>query len=168
MTLPGRKAEFLKYFAKTGNQSESLAVAGLAKSTHYKLLENNPKYTEAFETACDVATDQLIEEVTRRAVQGVPEPTGFYKGVAGGVVTRYSDSLLMALLKQRDPSFRERWEVTGAGGRSLQISVAAYQPPEVPEKGYSGPAIPSKSSEQLDPGAGAGPVVEVEVNDVSE
>ena len=126
MTLPGRKAKFLKHFAKTGNQTESLAVAGLAKSTHYKLLDINPKYAAAFQEASDAATDALVKEARRRAVEGDVEPTGWYRGVAGGTVTRRSDNLLMFIRKKERPEYRDKWEITGAGGQPLQITVAAY------------------------------------------
>ncbi len=39
---------------------------------------------------------------------------GWYKGVAGGTVRRYSDNLLMFLLKGARPEqYRERYEVRG-------------------------------------------------------
>ena len=162
MTLPRRKAKFLKHFVRTGNQSESLAVAGLAKSTHYKLLENNLKYSEAFRQACDGATDQLVAEARRRAVTGVEEPVGWYKGVAGGTIRRFSDNLLMFLIKERRPEFRDKFELTGQGGQPLQIQVAAYTPPPAPQKGYVDPAPPAKDSSNPEPGPEV-PPIEVEI-----
>ena len=46
-----------------------------------------------------MAGDILEAEAHRRAVEGVEEPVGWYKGQAGGTVRRYSDVLLMFLLK---------------------------------------------------------------------
>ena len=134
MTLPGRKVKFLKHFAMTGNQSESLAVAGLAKSTHYKLLENNPKYAAAFQEASDAATDALVKEARRRAVEGDVEPTGWYQGKPGGYVTRRSDNLLMFVIKKERPEYRDKWEVTGAGGQPIQVLVANYAAPDPGKK----------------------------------
>ena len=137
----------LEHFAKTGNLTESCQMSGLARSTHYKLLDINPKYAEAFTIADNASTDLLLKEARRRAITGVVEKTGWYKGVSGGEVTKYSDNLLMFLLKERRPEFRDKWEITGAGGQPLQITVSAYQPPEPPNKGYMGPSqtSPGKS-----------------------
>ncbi len=46
-----------------------------------------------------MALDVLEDEVTRRAVEGVEEPAGWYKGKSGGTVRRYSDTLLIFRLK---------------------------------------------------------------------
>ncbi len=48
-------------------------------------------------------------------LEGVEEPVGWYKGVPGGTVRRYSDVLLMFLLKALRPEkYRERVEVRGS------------------------------------------------------
>ncbi len=61
-----------------------------------------------------MAADVLEAEAHRRAVEGVEEPVGWYKGVAGGTVRRYSDVLLMFLTKGALPErYRERVEVRG-------------------------------------------------------
>ncbi len=80
----------------------------------------------AFKAAEDAATDELIQEARRRAIEGIPEQTGWYRGQAGGTVQRYSDNLLMFLLKERRPEFRDRFEISGSGGQPLQITVATY------------------------------------------
>lgn len=46
-----------------------------------------------------MAADLLEAEVHRRAVEGWVEPTGWYKGVPGGYVRRFSDVLLIFKLK---------------------------------------------------------------------
>ncbi len=61
------------------------------------------------------AADTLEAEAYRRAVEGVEKPTGWYRGVAGGVVREYSDSLLMFLLKGiRPDKYKDRVEFKGA------------------------------------------------------
>ena len=67
------------------------------------------------------------------------EPTGWYKGKPGGYVQRYSDNLLMFEVKRQIPEYRDRWELTGAGGQPLQVTVAAYHSEEGPNKGYTKP-----------------------------
>ena len=67
-----------------------------------------------FEEASEDAADSLEAEARRRAVEGVEEPVGWYKGQAGGVVRKYSDTLLIFLLKGRRPElYRERFEHSG-------------------------------------------------------
>lgn len=133
-TLPIRKAALIKHFAKSGNLTESLAKSGLSRSTHYRLLEINPKYAEAFQEASNAATDILVKEARRRAVEGDVEPTGWYKGKPGGYVTRRSDNLLMFVIKKERPEYRDKWEVTGAGGQPIQVLVANYAAPDPGKK----------------------------------
>jgi hypothetical protein len=62
-------------------------------------------------------------------VEGVERPTGFYKGVAGAVVTDYSDNLLMFLLKGLRPAkYRDRHEVTGGIGLWGRLDVLKMPP----------------------------------------
>ena len=53
--------------------------------------------------ATELGTAALEDEAVRRAYHGVEEPV-FYKGVQCGSITKYSDKLLIFLLKARDPA----------------------------------------------------------------
>lgn len=65
-------------------------------------------FARAWDSALEVATDALEAEARRRAIQGVSEPVGWYQGKPGGKVRRYSDTLLIFLLKAHRPEkFRE-------------------------------------------------------------
>lgn len=70
-------------------------------------------------------TDALIAEARRRAVEGVEDVKMIGKGdFQREVVFRhYSDPLLMFLIKQRDPSFRDnhKIEVTGPDDGPVQV-----------------------------------------------
>jgi len=146
----------------------SCKVSGLDRSTVLYLREHNEAFQEAFQRAHDISVEALVAEVRRRALDGVTEPTGWYKGKPGGYIQRFSDNLLMFACKQADPSYRDRWEVTGAGGQPLQVVVAAYRAEEGQNKGYSKPTPPPKEEKDPDPGPGPGapPAVEVEAKDV--
>jgi len=119
-------ALLLETYAANGNLTESCRIAGVSRSAHYDRMANDPTYVERFEAANDAATDLLIAEARRRAVTGVEEPVGWYQGVAGGTIRRFSDNLLMFLVKERRPEFRDRFEISGSSGQPLQITVAAY------------------------------------------
>jgi hypothetical protein len=72
----------------------------------YQEWNKQPEFKAAFEQAAEDATDLLEEEARRRAIEGVPEPH-FYEGWVR-VVQKYSDSLLMFLLKGKREAYREK------------------------------------------------------------
>ena len=158
---------FLEHYATSANITASAKVAGINRRTILYLREHDEAFQEAFQQAHDISVEALVAEVRRRALDGVSEPTGWYKGKPGGYIQRYSDLLLIFALKQADPSYRDRWEVTGAGGQPLQITVAAYRAEEGQNKGYKSPTAPAKSPDNPDPAPGPGaPPIEVEAKGV--
>ncbi len=109
-----KKKAFLAAFRATGNVRLACEAAEVGRSSHYRWLEADAAYEEAFDLAKEDAADILEAEATRRAVEGVEEPTGWYKGEPGGFIRRYSDTLLIFLLKGLRPEvYRERVEVRG-------------------------------------------------------
>jgi hypothetical protein len=72
--------------------------------------------------------------VRRRAIDGVPEPL-IWQGVIvkdndGVIVTvlKRSDRILELLAKGKCPEFRDKHEITGAGGAPLSIEVITGVP----------------------------------------
>lgn len=115
-----KQGRFLDSFLETANVSRACRVASINRATHYDWLASDPEYAEAFREAEEHAADLLEAEARRRAVEGVEEPAGWYQGKPGGTVTKYSDTLLIFLLKGARPEkYRERIEHTGAGGEPL-------------------------------------------------
>jgi len=151
---------FLEHYATSANITASCKASGLNRGTVFYLREHDEAFQEAFQKAHDISVDALVAECRRRAIEGVTEPIGWYKGKPGGYVQRFGDNLLMFMIKKEIPEYRDKWEVTGAGGQPLQIILAAYGAPEGPNKGYKDPTRPPKSSENPDPGAA--PAIEVE------
>ena len=126
-TAKKRKA-FLSLFARTGNITFSAKKTGIERSTHYKRWMKDPFYAEAFNSAREEASDVLEGEAWRRAMQGVEEPV-FHRGKICGHVQKYSDVLLIFLLKGNRPEkFRERVEHTGKGGGPIEQKVTIYIP----------------------------------------
>ncbi len=108
------KRAFLAAFRETGNVRLACKAANVGRSSHYRWFEKDPEYRAAFEQAKENATDVLEAEAHRRAVEGWEEPVGWYKGQAGGTVRKYSDVLLIFLLKGLRPErYRERLDVRG-------------------------------------------------------
>lgn len=124
MTHPKKRA-FLAAYAISGNVTDAAERAGIERKTHYRWLSKDSAYAEAFKDAEEEAADRLEAEARRRATQGVDEPV-FYKGYECGTITRYSDALLMFLLKGARPEkYKERVanEHSGPDGGPVAVKV---------------------------------------------
>jgi hypothetical protein len=117
---PKKKAAFLASFEELHVVSDAAKAAGVARSTVYEWAEKDSEFAKAWDELVDRSTDLLEREAYRRAAVGVEEPV-FYQGKKVGVVKRFSDTLLIVLLKARKPDmYRERVEHTGAGGGPVE------------------------------------------------
>ena len=96
------QAVFLKGLRLTGNVSEAARAAKICRSRCYECRHRDPGFAAAWSDALEEAADRLEMEAFRRAVEGIGEDR-FFKGDVVGRVTRYSDRLLMFLLKARRP-----------------------------------------------------------------
>jgi hypothetical protein len=111
---PARQEQFLKALAETGSVATSAALAGTSRTRVYELRKVDQEFAGAWEDAEEIAADRLEGEARRRAVEGVEEPlvsAGKLVRDENGqpiTVTRYSDNLLLALLKAHRPPRRER------------------------------------------------------------
>jgi len=114
-----RKQRFLAILRQCGNVTAAADALQINRVTHYRWLKADPKYAKEVEDALDEGIDRVLIEIRRRAVDGVPEPVGWYKGEAGGMIKRYSDNLAMFLVKARRPEYRDNARITlvpgGAG-----------------------------------------------------
>ncbi len=71
--------------------------------------------------ALEEGTDLLDAEARRRAVTGVDKPV-YYKGKVVGSITKYSDRLLMFLLKAHRPQkFRDGGKVKHTGATAIGV-----------------------------------------------
>ena len=108
-----KKRAFLCAYALLGVKGRACGVVGIDSTTIYTTQwTGDAEFTEELERARCMAADILLAEAHRRAVDGVEEPVGWYMGVPGAYVRRYSDNLLMFLIKGADPErYRERVDV---------------------------------------------------------
>lgn len=72
----------------------------------YRFKDCEPDFSAAWDEAVAAATDAMVSEARRRAVRGTDEPV-FYQGAICGVVRKYSDTLLMFLIKKERPEYRD-------------------------------------------------------------
>lgn len=103
-----KKRDFIDALARTGNVSEAARRAGLSRSRAYQLRRADRAFAGEWEEAIEVAVDRLEAEARHRAVEGIEQPH-FHQGRVCGTVRKYSDALLMFLLRAHRPhTYRER------------------------------------------------------------
>ena len=141
MTLrKGRKSWkplFLNTLRGTGNVRLAASNAGVARQVVYRARDSSDKFRADWDEALEEARELLEAEARRRAAIGVDEPV-FYKGEVVGQIRKYSDNLLMFLLKAHWPEkFRDNYGVehSGPGGGPVKVDTKTqhvFQPtPEV-------------------------------------
>lgn len=96
---------FIADLQSNGIVSHAAIAAGIDRQTAYNEYHRNKGFAAEWEDAIEAATDSLEKEAIRRARDGVEEPV-FYQGEQVGKVKRYSDGLLMFLLRANRPKFR--------------------------------------------------------------
>jgi hypothetical protein len=109
-----RREGFLRALADTGSITAAVTAAGTSRTRVYELRKIDPAFAAAWDEAEEIAADRLEHEARRRAVEGVSEPlVSAGKLVRDDVgqpvaMRRYSDPLLLALLRMHRPARRER------------------------------------------------------------
>lgn len=126
------KRAFLQDFAKTGNVSESCTNVGIdRRATVYDWQELDDQFAAGWREAELVATEVLETAARRRAVDGVTTTTPiFHQGEVIYEVeeTKYSDTLLIFLLKARAPEkYRERVQMQHADADGKKLPVGAVE-----------------------------------------
>lgn len=121
---------FLMWLVETGNVSTAASSVGIARKTAYRHRERNPSFAAEWEDALEEACDRLEAEARRRALQGWEEPV-FRKSEQVGVIRRYSDRLMIELLRAHRPErFRyQRIEGTGSTRESHIASTLVTTDP---------------------------------------
>lgn len=99
---PARTAVFLDALAEGLSVSSAAKAAGVPLRTIYGWREADPAFAAEWTAAYTIGADNLEAEAQRRAVKGIEEPV-FHGGKVVGSVRRYSDTLLIYMLKARDP-----------------------------------------------------------------
>jgi len=117
----------LRELQKHGNVSRALSKAKAGRGWVYRRRQEDPDYHDAFEAARICGIEVLKDEAHRRAHEGILEPK-FHQGEVCGYVRKYSDTLLMFLVKQADPSYREHFQIDHgqAGGRPFMFKMTLH------------------------------------------
>ncbi|WP_043614259.1 hypothetical protein [Chromobacterium violaceum] len=130
---PEKKEKFLEVLADTANVTKAANTIKMARRYMYELKAKDKRFSAAWDDAVVHGTAALEDEAARRAMEGTLRPV-FYKGEKCGTIREYSDTLLIFLLKARDPekyADRVKQELTGKGGGPLQaVTVNTNDPME--------------------------------------
>ena len=123
----GWEATFIKWLSRKGNVTAACDKAKISRQHAYRTRNADPDFAAAWDEALAEATERLEMEALRRARDGVLEPV-FYKGDKIGSVRRYSDTLLIFLLKAHAPDkYRENSRVEHSGRIEFADAIDAEQ-----------------------------------------
>jgi len=115
---------FLQALRNSGNVRAASGAAGIDRDTAYRHRHRSQEFAKEWDAALDDACDVLEAEAWRRAVRGTEEPV-HYLGQQVGSVKKYSDVLLIFLLKAHRPmKFRDRVQVDLTVRREQLIAAA--------------------------------------------
>lgn len=120
-TAPDWRPVFIAELARTGNVGAAAKKAKVDRASAYRARDAEGRdpagkveaeaFGAAWDTALEMSADALELEARRRALTGWLEPK-FFKGEACGYVRKFSDALLMFMLKAKRPhEFRENVSV---------------------------------------------------------
>lgn len=96
------------YVELCGRKTAAAEAAGVTRWAHHHWYKENPTYKQAFDLLEPYSKERLLEIATGRAAQGWDEPV--FQGMElVGVKRKFSDTLMLALLKAHYPDkFKER------------------------------------------------------------
>lgn len=103
--------DFLACLAQYGNVSRAAQEAGVDRCRMYVLRGQDAKLAEAWDEALSLGVEALEDEAKRRAYEGWDEPV-WHQGKQCGTVQKFSDTLLIFLLKGHKPEkYRENQRI---------------------------------------------------------
>jgi hypothetical protein len=111
---------FLDALSSSGNVTAAARRAGVDRGTAYRSRAAAAEFRAAWDEALEVALDALEAEARRRALEGWEEPV-FYQGKVCGHIRKYSDALIMFLLKAYRPEFRDNYRVEHSGDTTIRV-----------------------------------------------
>ena len=131
MSTAQQQAAFLAQYAAIGNITSAANLAKIDRQRHYEWVNDRVKYPDypaRFEQAIEQFKDTLERAIVQRGVYGLDRPI-YQGGKLVGYERMYSDKLLELSAKAHMPSkYRERVDLTGAGGGPIEVSTLASVP----------------------------------------
>ena len=115
---PVKRAAFLYALSETGTIAAAAHEAGLSRRALYDWRNEDPIFAADWEDALEIGLDSLEDEAIRRAREGIEQPI-YHQGRQVRSVRKYSDLLLMFLIKHRRPRYQPPAQDTQAEVREI-------------------------------------------------
>ena len=110
-----KRTAFLSALAEYGNVTQAADKAGVNRVYLYEVRAEDKAFKKEWEEAARYGALRLEDEARRRAIEGWEEPV-WHKGMECGTVRKYSDTLLIVLLKAHHPEkYAERNKTEHSG-----------------------------------------------------
>ena len=110
---PKKKKLFIELLAEFGVVTYACKGVDITKQTAYNARKHDRKFADAWDEAVDYSVENMERVAYDRAVNGVNEPLSFKGELTGDTVKRYSDILLMFMIKGNKPEkYRENSKAT--------------------------------------------------------
>lgn len=117
-----KRASFLASLSECGNVTKAAEAVGVNRVYLYEVRAKDEAFAKSWEEAAKIGALRLEDEARRRAIDGWEEPV-WHKGEMCGKVQKYSDTLLIVLLKAHHPDkYAERNKTEHSG--SIDIAKA--------------------------------------------
>ena len=114
-----KRRAFLLAYEHCGVISVAARKVGVHRTCHYDWLKTDEGYAKAWKEADDEAVERMEAELLRRAVLGIEEDVR-YQGEVVGKVRKFSDILLIFLLKAKRPAvYRDNFVALPSGDVSV-------------------------------------------------
>ena len=120
---PEKQAAFLDALAETCSVKRACWASDVSRTTAYRWRGSDPDFAARWDEARMRSADLLHDEAVRRAIEGIEEPV-YHAGKCIDTVRKYSDALLMFLLKGAKPEvYKDRvvTELSGPGGAPIAV-----------------------------------------------
>lgn len=121
-----KRSQFLALLAEYGNVTRAAEESGLGRVYLYQARKHDPDFAAEWDDASKVGAARLEDEARKRAAEGWDEPV-WYQGVQCGTVRKYSDTLLICLLKAHHPdkyADRQKTDATISADVSVSHTIS--------------------------------------------
>lgn len=136
-----KQARFLAAYRGCGTVTGAARASCVDHSSHYRWLRRDGDYAAEFAKTQAIASAELEAEARRRAVDGIEVPI-YRDGKLVGHRHRYSDVLLIALLKANNPEkFGDRRTTTHHREAVSETVTLKVTLPEVVESDAQGRTV---------------------------
>lgn len=120
------EAKFLAGLEDGASITDAAAAANITRQNAYQYRREDAEFAAKWDAALFMGMGTLEDEAIRRARDGVEEPI-YQRGEYCGTVRKYSDTLLMFLLRAHMPERYnppQRQEVSGTVGGPLKVVLS--------------------------------------------